>query len=108
MTTVKPIKTPDDLNTRSLFFAELAINMINEHPSPGLGAVQWSILADVFEMAIKDERQRCIDDVLSAWSPSSLPEEHAAWKCCQTTIHQKIRARDPQKGEVQTQERRKA
>lgn len=59
MTTAKPPKTPDDLNTRSLFFAELAINQINEHPNPQLGAVQWSILSDVFEAAIKDERERC-------------------------------------------------
>jgi len=44
--------------------------------------------------AMTEERQRCVDDVLSAWSASLLPEEHATWKRCQTAIHQKIRGRD--------------
>lgn len=106
MTQPQAIKTPDDLNTRSLFLAELAINQINEHPGKGLGAVQWTILADVFEMAIMDERQRCIDDVMSVWTP--ITEDSKRWKDCRNAIHAKIRARDPHKGKLTTQEGRKA
>ena len=58
---MKTIKTPDGIAARSLFFAELAIRLLNEHPNPQLGAVQWSIFSDVFEVAIKDAEQRGYD-----------------------------------------------
>lgn len=46
--------------------------------------------------ATMEERQKCIDDVLSVWS--AVPEDDGPWKRCQSTIHTKIRARDPLKG----------
>lgn len=36
-----------------------------------------------------DERQRCVDAVLSVWS--AVPEDHGPWKRCQNAIHRKIR-----------------
>lgn len=88
------------------------LKFINENPKVLSLLYDLSILPEeistrvrgIVEEAVKAERQRCVDDVLSAWSASSLPEEHEAWKRCQQTIHAKIRGRDPHKGQDQTQE----
>ena len=55
--------------------------------------------------SIMAERQRCIDDVLSVWTPIS--EDSPRWRDCQNSIHKKIRSRDPQRGQDQSQEGRK-
>jgi hypothetical protein len=58
---------------------------------PGLVAEVRRLLLQKNE-AVLVERQRCVDIVLSVWS--AVPEDHAAWKRCQTAIHEKIRAAD--------------
>lgn len=49
--------------------------------------------------AIKVERQRCIDVVLSVFP--TLPADRAAWKECQTAIYQRIRLADYTEKRVQ-------
>jgi len=50
---------------------------------------QYQFISRIANLAEAKERQRCVDAVLSVWTPIS--EDSKRWKDCQNAIHRKIR-----------------
>lgn len=66
----------------------MRITCDNPHHDAGEGVCVFCV-NDRVRKAVEEERQRCIDAVLSVWS--AVPEDHGPWKRCQNAIHRKIR-----------------